>query len=256
MPTNSPLKSLGLLGFKAHPGTCRDYLLHVRSAIESKRNTTVLAHNLHSLYMYYRSSSLRQCYKNSINMVDGMPIVWMLQLAGKSVSRDERLTYVDFIWPLLEQAQKNNWRVCHIGQASAVQQEAIAKINARLPDLKMKGIPGYFDHSTNSDEGQAVIEQVNDFSPQVLLVGLGSPLQEHWIFHHRSQLRVPAVLSCGACMEYVAGNVGTPPRWMGKLGLEWSYRLFENPRRFAGRYLLEPWGLIYSMLKYQVSGRH
>lgn len=256
MPTNTPLRKISFLGFEAHAGSCDDYLKHLKIAVENKQKTTVLAHNLHSLYLYYRSSSLRQCYAQCTNMIDGMPIVWLLRLVGNKVSRDDRLTYVDFIWPLLEQAQNNNWRVCHIGQASDVQQQAIDKIKARLPDLQLLGIPGYFDHGTDSSEGCAVIAKANEFAPHVLLVGLGSPLQEHWIHHHREQLQAPAVLSCGACMEYVAGNVGTPPRWMGKAGLEWSYRLVENPGRFAGRYLIEPWGLLYSMLRYRVSGRH
>lgn len=256
MLTESPLKPLGFLGFEAHPGSCEDYLAHVQYAVESGEDTTVLAHNLHSLYLYYRSSSLRKCYEQRVNMVDGMPIVWLLQLAGKKVESSQRLTYVDFIWPLLEQAQQNNWRVCHIGQASEVQQRALDTIKARLPELQLHGIPGYFDHSANSAGSLEVIAQVNHFKPQLLLVGLGSPLQEHWIHHHREKLQVPAVLSCGACMEYVAGNVGTPPRWMGRAGLEWSYRLLENPRRFAGRYLLEPWGLLYSMLRYRLSGHH
>lgn len=261
MLTESPLTALHFLGFDAHPGSCDDYLTHVQHSVDNQQNTTVLAHNLHSLYLYYRSSSLRKCYENKVNMVDGMPIIWLLQLAGKKIAgnkidRTKRLTYVDFIWPLLQQAQQNNWRVCHVGQSSAVQQQALANIKAKFPDLQLLGIPGYFDHTANSAGSLSVVEEINDFSPQLLLVGLGSPLQEHWIFHHRQQLQVPAVLSCGACMEYVAGNVGTPPRWMGRTGLEWSYRLLENPRRFASRYLLEPWALLFSMLRYRLSGHH
>ncbi len=254
MPIKSPLTNVSLLGFKSHLGTCVDYLQHLKNIVETNSTTTVLAHNLHSLHLYYRSSSLRQCYLNSVNMVDGMPIIWLLKLAGKKASTEQRLTYVDFIWPLLEQAQEQNWRVCHIGQSSEVQQRAIGKIKKRLPNLELLGIPGYFDQQQNSSETHTVIAEVNKFAPQLLLVGLGSPLQEHWIDQHRSQLHVPAVLSCGACMEYVAGDVGTPPRWMGRTGLEWSYRFFENPKRFAGRYLIEPWGLMFSMLRYRLSG--
>lgn len=254
MPIEPYLRTEKLLGFECQPGNIDAYIQHIQSHIDSSKNTTILAHNLHSLYLFYRSASLRDCYRNSIAMVDGMPIIWFLKLAGRSVSTEDRLTYVDFIWPLLEHANNQGWQVCHIGQASDVQQRAISKIKHRLPDIQLHAIPGYFDHSYNSSEGQAIIQKVNQSGTQLLLVGLGSPLQEHWITQHREQLQVPAVLSCGACMEYVAGSVGTPPRWMGKLGLEWSYRLLENPRRFASRYLTEPWALLFSMLRYRISG--
>lgn len=255
-PSASPLRPIELLGFTAHAGSRDDYLAHVEASIEAARPTTVLAHNLHSLYLYYRSPELRACYQRSHNMIDGMPVVWLARLLGHAVTRRDRLTYVDFIWPLLTLAERRGWRVCHIGQAPEVQQRALDTVRARLPALELLGIPGYFDHRPDSDGTREVLAQVQDFAPQLLLVGLGSPLQEQWIHRNRAQLHAPAVLSCGACMEYVAGQVGTPPRWMGRAGLEWSYRLWENPGRFAGRYLVEPWGLLYSMLRYRLSGRH
>ena len=85
-----------------------------------------------------------------------------------------------------------------------------------------------------------MINTINEFGTDLLLVGFGAPRQEAWISAHRDQLNASAVFTCGACMEYVAGAVKTPPRWMGQLGLEWSFRLFENPKRFAFRYLIEP----------------
>jgi len=256
MPTSPAIGSENWLGIEAHPGTGADYLRLLDETVSNNQKTTVLAHNLHSLYLYYRSPTLRNCYQGTVNMVDGMPIIWMLQAAGRKVTREQRLTYVDFIWPMLEMAAEKQWRVCHIGQSSDVQEQALGNIRARLPELRIHGIDGYFDHSAQSAESLEVAAQVNTFQPQILLVGLGSPLQEHWIYHHRQHLDVPVVLSCGACMEYVAGNVGTPPRWMGKVGLEWSYRLFENPSRFAFRYLIEPWGLLYSMGRFLLRGRH
>lgn len=256
MPTSSPLKAMSWLGFVAHPGGAEDYVAHLKDAIDAQRPTTVFAHNLHSLYLYYRSKSLRDSYRERINMVDGMPIIWLLKMAGFDVSAADRLTYVDFIWALLDSAEKNGWRVSHIGQTSKVQQRAMDQIKQRYPQLKTHAIPGYFDQSDNSADSLKVIQELNDFAPQILLVGLGSPRQEHWVAQHRELIQCPAVLSCGACMEYVAGEVGTPPRWMGRTGLEWSYRLLENPRRFASRYFLEPWALLYSMLRYAVSGRH
>ncbi|MGK0284888.1 MAG: N-acetylglucosaminyldiphosphoundecaprenol N-acetyl-beta-D-mannosaminyltransferase, partial [Patiriisocius sp.] len=91
-----------------------------------------------------------------------------------------------------------------------------------------------------STESLAVIDLINGAKSDIVLIGFGAPKQEAWIHAHRGQINAGILFSCGACMEYVAGAVKTPPRWMGRTGLEWTFRLFENPRRFAFRYLVEP----------------
>lgn len=229
-----------MLGFTAHPGTLQDYLELIQLSIEQKRPSTVLYHNLHSLYSYFTSEPLRRYYENRTVLVDGMPLIWLYQLAGVPVTRDHRLTYVDFIMPMMRQARDNGWRVYHLGQSAEIQQAAMQRIRDEVPGIAIAGHDGYFDQAPQSTESHEVIQEINEFGADLLLVGFGAPRQEAWLHAHRDQIEAPAVFTCGACMEYVAGAVKTPPRWMGRLGLEWSFRLLENPRRFAFRYLIEP----------------
>ena len=77
------------------------------------------------------------------------------------------------------------------------------------------------------------------------------PRQEQWILENLENIDTNAILTSGACIDYVAGVVKTPPRWMGKIGLEWLYRLITEPRRLWKRYLIEPWfiaGLFFKEL--------
>lgn len=236
----SAIQTEKMLGFTAHPGSIPDYLAMTQDAIERKRPCTVFYHNLHSLYTYFTSSRLRQCYDKCTVLVDGMPVIGLLRLGGRKVSREQRITYVDFIWPLLERARDNQWRVYHLGQNSEVQNKALQIIREKVPGIEIAGHDGYFDQSAQSQESLDVIQAVNNYKTDLLLVGFGAPKQEYWVDAHREQINAMALFTCGACMEYVAGAVKTPPRWMGRCGLEWSYRLLENPRRFAFRYLVEP----------------
>jgi len=245
----SPIAPVSFLGFTVNPGTIKDYLSLIDFAVAQNSKTTVLYHNLHSLYTYFTSARLRACYDKCTVLVDGMPIIGLLRAGKHDVNRDQRVTYVDFIWPILEHAENKQLRVFHLGQSAEVQNIALSAIRARLPKLQISGHDGYFDLSQNSQETVDVINQVNAFKTDILLVGFGAPKQEFWVDAHRDQISAPILFTCGACMEYVAGAVKTPPRWMGRMGLEWSYRLFENPRRFAFRYLIEPLLLGFFLLR-------
>ena len=241
MPTKTQLlERRQLLGFFAHPGSLQEYLLFARHSIENNEQETVLYHNLHSLYSYFTSKSLREHYQNTTVLVDGMPIIWLIQLCRIPVTRSHRLTYVDFIMPLMCQAAENEWQVFHVGQHTTIQDDALQRIRQQCPGIRIDGHDGYFDLAPDSAQSLEVIDAINRAGTQLLLIGLGAPKQEAWLAAHRHLINAPIVFTCGACMEYVAGHVKTPPRWMGRLGLEWSFRLFENPRRFAFRYMIEP----------------
>lgn len=227
------------LGFRVNPATIDNYVEAASVAVRHRQPLTVFYHNLHSLYAYFLSADLRRCYDKFKVLVDGMPVIWLLKLCGHDVSRDQRITYVDFIWPLLERARDENWRVYHLGQSNEVQQQALQVIRDRLPGLEIGGHHGYFNLQDDA-ACREVIDSMNAFGTDLVLVGFGAPKQEIWVDKYRGSIEAGALFTCGACMEYVAGHVRTPPRWMGRAGLEWSYRLFENPRRFAFRYFIEP----------------
>ncbi|MCW5698918.1 MAG: WecB/TagA/CpsF family glycosyltransferase [Rhodospirillales bacterium] len=177
-----------------------------------------------------------------------MPIIALLRLIGAQATRQERVTWVDFIWPLLQRAQIRGWRVFWVGNTPEAMRNGLAVVRSRYPTLTIDGVDGYFDTTAGSEDNRGVIERMNDFGTDVCIVGMGTPRQESWVKENRSLIDAPVVLTAGACLEYVSGAVATPPRWMGRWGLEWSYRLFENPGRFARRYLVEPWALLGMLL--------
>ncbi len=253
------LEKRSLLGFFAHPGTIDDYLRLTKSSIEGSQPQTVFYHNLHSLYSYFTDKSLRDHYQGTTILVDGMPLIWLMQLFRIPVTRAHRITYVDFIFPLLEQARDNDWKVFHVGQKAEIQQDALEIIRQKVPGIDIAGHDGYFNQDAQHAESLAVVEQMNAAQSDIVLIGFGAPKQEAWLNAHRHLINAPIVFTCGACMEYVAGAVKTPPRWMGRMGLEWSFRLIENPKRFAFRYLVEPILLgailVFNGIKNLISGK-
>lgn len=122
---------------------------------------------------------------------------------------------------------------------------AAERLHQQYPALQIATRDGYFQPEDN----MAVLAEIANFQPHVLMVGMGMPRQEHWILENLDNLSANAILAVGACFDYVAGVIPTPPRWMGRVGLEWLYRFYSEPSRLARRYLLEPWALLPVMVR-------
>ena len=122
---------------------------------------------------------------------------------------------------------------------------AAERLKERYPQLVIQTRHGYF----SPEENDAVLEEIADFQPNVLMVGMGMPRQEHWVLDNLERIQANAILTAGACFDYIAGAIPTPPRWMGRMGLEWLYRLLTEPRRLWRRYLVEPWFLLPYFVK-------
>ncbi len=246
-PASSPPESqeellparLNTFGFFSHPGTLEQYLALITKHIDKRDPLSVFYHNQHTIYSYFTNKRLKRCYQRATVIADGMCVVLLCKLSGFACTRDHRLTYVDFIMPLMQTAKEKQWRVFHVGQQSEVLDKALETLRTNVPGLQIQGHHGYFDQDPDSAESIKVIDQINSDATDLLLVGFGTPQQEYWIDAHRNRIAAPVVMSCGACMEYVGGAVRTPPRWMGRIGLEWSFRLLENPKRFAHRYTIQ-----------------
>jgi len=79
---------------------------------------------------------------------------------------------------------------------------------------------------------------INDVAPDVLWVGLGCPKQEHWMYEHKGVIKVSVMIGVGAAFDFLSGRVRQAPKWMQNMGLEWLFRLFQEPRRLSYRYLV------------------
>jgi N-acetylglucosaminyldiphosphoundecaprenol N-acetyl-beta-D-mannosaminyltransferase len=239
-------------GFRVHAGTLAQHLRLIELAIAERRKITVYDLNLHSLYFYLQDPAFAAAYHDAVVKIDSIPIVMMMKLLGRPVERDHRVTGADFAWPLFEQVGAHGWRVFCLGNYQPTVDAALPIARARVPGIAIDGHHGFFDQTPGCPGSLAMIEQINRFGADVLTVGLSSPYEQRWVAAHRHLIDAPVVATWGACMEYVAGTVSTPPRWMGRWGLEWAYRLAENPRRFGHRYLVEPWLLLALLLRHNL----
>jgi N-acetylglucosaminyldiphosphoundecaprenol N-acetyl-beta-D-mannosaminyltransferase len=214
----------------------------VAESIEQQEKWIIANHNLNSLHIYHHDPKMRAFYaKADYTHIDGMPLVFIGKLRGYSIEREHRVTYADWVWPLMEEAATKGWRIFYLGSKPGVAEQGADILRQKYPGLEIACAHGYIDAHKESQDNQQTIAQINAFQPHILMVGMSMPRQEHWILDNLEQLQTNAILPSGACIDYVAGVVPTPPRWMGRMGLEWSYRLFSEPKRLWKRYLVQPW---------------
>lgn len=236
--------SLCLFGVRVNPLTIDELNTAVTEAI-SRNERWIIAHsNMHALYLYHRDPKMRALFERArIVHIDGMPLIYWGWLLGYPVRRDQRVTYVDWVHPLMQESQRNRWRVFYLGGKPGVAAKAAGILRQHYPGLQIHTHHGYFQDSN------VVLLEIARFQPHILMVGMGMPRQEHWILDNIDKIEANVILTAGACFDYVAGVIPTPPRWIGRIGLEWLYRLWSEPLRLAKRYLLEPWFLLPYMLQ-------
>jgi N-acetylglucosaminyldiphosphoundecaprenol N-acetyl-beta-D-mannosaminyltransferase len=236
------MNTFSFLGLKIYPITIHKLLDHVEQNIALKTKCIIANHNLHSLYLYHHDNKLQQFFKHStMTHVDGMGLIYLGKLLGIPLHREHRITYVDLVLPLMASAAQKGWRIFFVGSKPGVGEEAAERLRSKYPKLQIASHHGYFDSKPTSDENRKVLANITAFRTDILMVGMGMPRQEHWILDNLDSINSYVILPSGACMDYVAGVVRTPPRWAGRIGLEWLFRLFSEPRRLWKRYLVEPW---------------
>ena len=162
---------------------------------------------------------------------DGQSIVWASRLLG--VPLPERVAGIDLMFRLLAIAEDEGFRVYFLGSRPEVLATAVARIRVRYPRLVIAGHHhGYFEAA----ETGAVCADVNASNADMLFVAMSSPKKEYWVEEAGPTLEVPLIVGVGGSLDVVAGKVSRAPSWMQRVGLEWFFRLLQEPRRMWRRY--------------------
>ena len=246
------LQKISFLGISICPATVSELTDVVGRAVEQRNKVVVANHNLHSLYLVHRLPELRKFFKlANFTHIDGMAIVLLGRLYGHRISREKRVTYVDWTVPLMDRALESQWRIFYLGAKPGVAARGASYLRNRFPGLRIRSTNGYLRDDDLTGENESILEAINLYQPHLLMVGMGMPRQELWIQKYFDRLQTNVILPVGATIDYIAGTVPTPPRWLGKLCLEWLFRLACEPRRLWRRYLCEPLLVLAMMFKYR-----
>jgi N-acetylglucosaminyldiphosphoundecaprenol N-acetyl-beta-D-mannosaminyltransferase len=198
-------------------------------------------HNLHSLHLFHNLPEMKRFYGQcDLTHVDGMSLILLGRCFGLPVNRSHRTTYLDWIEDFLAEGDTRGWRLYVIGGTPEFANALPRALHLNFPGLQVATHHGYI--GTADDD--SVLRQLTSFAPDVVMVGMGMPQQEAWIVRNRDRATAKLIFNCGAAFEYLLGVKKSPPRWAGRLGIEWLFRLISEPRRLGRRYLVEPFLLV------------
>ena len=243
-----PEQRITLLGQAMDLVKPEEMLHFVRSSVAAGAKAIVANHNLHSLYLLKRRPQMAALYARAdIVEVDSVPLTLFARLVYGRSRRFHRCTYMDFRTLFWDWAQADGWRVYYLGGRPGIVEAARETLKRRWPGAVIGGRDGYF--ARGGAQEAAVLADIAAFRPDVLMVGMGMPVQEEWIARCYDALPDCVVLPVGAAFDYEAGVIVTPPTWASRFGLEGFYRFLCEPRRMFARYGLEPWSLVTPALR-------
>jgi len=210
-----------ILGPLDTPGSCRHVITvnvdYMRRAARDERLRTIIS-------------------EASLAVPDGRPVAWLMK-AARGVS-SVRVTGHDLTDGLLEMSAADGFSVFFLGGSPEVGKQAAENARRKFPGVSIAGIysPPHMPYPFEEEENRRIVEMINDSGASAALVALGCPKQDYWISDHLGELEASVAIGVGCVFDIMAGLVTRAPRKIQAIGLEWLYRLYQEPRRLAGRY--------------------
>jgi len=209
----------------------------IMDAARNRRSYAVSALAVHGLMEAVGDPAFRAVV-NEIDLVtpDGQPVRWAMNRLHHA-GLEDRVYGPDLTWKVIEAAAHEGVGIYLFGSTEETCEAFRAEIERRHPEAKVVDVqPDRFRDATPAED-EADVARMNGSGAGVVLVGRGCPRQERWVAAHRGRVHA-AMLAVGAAFDYGAGNLAPPPPWMQRTGLQWLYRLGQEPRRLWRRYLV------------------
>jgi N-acetylglucosaminyldiphosphoundecaprenol N-acetyl-beta-D-mannosaminyltransferase len=207
----------------------------VAGSVRARRRGYVCVTGVHGVMEAQSDGAFRNILNNAFLCTpDGMPMVWAGKIRGFSEMR--RVYGPDLMLDVCAWSEKNPCRHFFYGGAPGVAEALAGKLKARFPKLEIAGTFTPPFRPLNAAEERQFVETVRAARPDILWVGLSTPKQEKFMAEFLPKLDATLMIGVGAAFDFHSGRVRQAPRWMQRSGLEWFYRLCQEPRRLAKRY--------------------
>ena len=234
-----------LLGVSFDNLTIRETLSRIEEMIVSGRPHYVVTANVDFLAQARRDLELQRILLDAPLVVcDGKPLVWASRLLGNPLP--ERVAGADIVPELIALSARKDYRVFFLGTTEKANQAAVARLQAQFPNLQISHYSPPFRPLLEMDDAE-IVRRIRSVKPHLLFVAFGCPKAEKWMAMHYRELGVPVAVGIGGTIDFLAGRRKRAPVWMRHAGLEWLFRLWQEPRRLFKRYATDLWQFSWAM---------
>ena len=231
--------------------TMEEALKEIERLIKEDACSFVVTPNVDHIVQIEKGGVLSEAYKAAdLILCDGKPLIWISKYYGNPIK--EKISGSDLFPEICRMAAEKGYTMYFLGAAEGIAAKAAEVLKQKYKGLKVVGTysPPY-GFEKDQAEIERIIDRINEAKPDILIFGLGTPKQEQFILNYRDKLNVPVSLGLGASFDFVAGNVKRAPKWMSDHGLEWLFRITQDPKRMAKRYLLDDIKILSLVRKYK-----
>lgn len=201
---------------------------------KSRLSKMVCVANAHMLVEAHGNEAFAAILKKAdLVTSDGMPIVWMMKLLG--VKTQNRVAGMEILLALCHLSIQHNLKIFFLGCEQSILDRMRHRLSLEFPDLDVVGMEPLPFRPMTATEDESILAMIQASGANLVFVSLGCPKQEYWMAKHQHRLQV-VMLGLGGAFPVYAGVKKWAPRWIREAGLEWMYRLMQEPRRLAGRY--------------------
>lgn len=229
-------------------------LVKIAEIIDSRSGGYVVTPNVDHIIRLEKDEKFRRAYQEAaLVLTDGQPLIWISRLLKCPIK--EKISGSDLFPRICALAAQNHYTMYFLGAAEGVAALAAENLMKKNPGLQVIGTysPPY-GFEKDSRQVNMVWEKIDEAAPDILIVGLGTPKQEIFLWENRDKLENRLAFGLGASLDFEAGRVKRAPVWMQKNGLEWLYRLCHEPRRLFKRYLVDDVKILSLVWKYRKVG--
>ena len=231
--------------------TMAETLNEIDKLIQKKNCSYVVTPNVDHIVRLEKDEELQKVYKNaSLILTDGKPLIWISKWYKTPIK--EKISGSDLFPRVCQLAANKNDTMYLLGAAEGVADTAARNLMKKYPGLNIVGTYSPpFGFEKNEQEMNKIKTQIQDVHPDILIVGLGCPKQEKFMYYNCKELGVPISFGLGASIDFEAGNIKRAPKWMSNHGLEWLYRFSKEPKRLFKRYFVDDLKIIQVARKYR-----
>lgn len=231
--------------------TMKETLDEIDKLILKNDKSYVVTPNVDHIVQLETDVELKNIYRDaSLILADGKPLLWISKWYKTPIK--EKISGSDLFPLLCEMAAKKGYSMFFLGAAEGVAAKAAENLKKKYNGLKIVGTysPPY-GFEKDEIESEKIIDMVKEANPDILILGLGSPKQEKFIYKYRNRLNIPISLGLGASFDFEAGNIKRAPKWMSNHGLEWLFRITQDPKRMTKRYLVDDRKILSLVVRYR-----